>query len=106
MYQLQLQLHTYLLLKVVKWKDMWRRETNWLNLPEQGETKSPTKFSIKRQNISTIFFRSLVTWDSEARLSIDPSIIGSSIESYLVSEKLGKLVETDETSIGIYFTLP
>ena len=41
---------------------------------------------------------SLVTWDSEAKLSIDPSIIGSSIEAYLATEKLDKLEELEEQS--------
>lgn len=37
-----------------------------------------------------------MTWDSEAQLAIDPSIIGSSIEAYLAtSERLDKLDEEE-----------
>ena len=40
---------------------------------------------------------SLVTWDTDAKLSIDPSIIGSSIEAYLSStDKLDKVDEVVE----------
>lgn len=42
---------------------------------------------------------SAVTWDSEAQLSIDPTIIGSSIEAYL-SGRLAKLDEEENESLA------
>ena len=36
----------------------------------------------------------MVTWDNESQLSIDPTIIGASIENYL-TKKLDKLEEED-----------
>ena len=43
---------------------------------------------------------SLVTWDSEAKLAIDPTIIGTSIEAYL-SGKLSRLDEESEDQNSI-----
>ena len=37
----------------------------------------------------------MVTWDNESQLSIDPTIIGASIENYL-SKKLDKLEEEED----------
>lgn len=38
---------------------------------------------------------SVVTWDADSKVDVDPAMIGSSIEAYL-SEKLGKLDEEQQ----------
>ena len=68
-----------------------------IHKPLNSIQKSPKLFSTRKKTAARCRSLSLVTWDSDAKLAIDPSLIGSSIEAYLsTAEKLGKVDEIED----------